>query len=306
MPSAEDRAATRRIRVKALAWLLVFLAVLSAAVTAYGASSGPLGRAYPWLAVGSLVIGTVALTYGVGWHRAAAVVRAADAGDRVAAAYLRYGPQLGSVAWWWTTPPIRSSTERRRMTAVGILLLAVAVIGGVMTAVLWHTPISRGILAMTVLSIIPMLVVGLWAVVFAARPDERIGRAAGPLYYILLIAGLISSGLVWAAAHDGYALGVLATAYGLALNCIRGLRHLVPVILANDIFVPTNRSAIDADVARMAADEPQVPMEGPGSPERRRVRAKYERRMLLRYTLRTILLLIMLAAVVALKVAFGG
>ncbi|PJM73861.1 hypothetical protein CS006_01435 [Bifidobacterium primatium] len=305
VPTAEDRAAVRRIRAKTLIWLVVFLAVLVAAVMAYD-GGGPLARAYPWLAIGSLVVGTVALTYGIGWRRAAAVIHAAGAGDRIAAAYLRYGPQLGSVAWWWTTPPVRSSTERRRMTAVGVLLLVVAVIGGVMTVALWNTPISRGYLATVTLSVIPMLVVGVWAVTFAAKPNERIGRAAGLLYYALLIAGLISLGLAWTATHDGYALGVLITVYGFALNCIRGLRHLVPVILANDIFIPTGRSAIDADVARMAAAEPQVPMDGPGSPQMRRVRARYERRMLLRYTLRAVLLLIMLAAVVAFKVAFGG
>ncbi|WP_143248540.1 hypothetical protein [Bifidobacterium vansinderenii] len=262
----------------------------------------PLRRAYPWLALGTLVVGVVALTYAIGWRRATKLIREAESGDPVSAAFLRHGPQLGTVDWWWTSLPVRPHVERRHIRALGVMLLVLAV--GIMISEirLWRSPLMVEFGMAMALSCIPLIAIGVWCLSFVRHPTEHRIVVLGRMQWAMLAVGLISLAVVWLTSFDMYAAGALATMYGFSLNYARGIRLLSYAALPGEVVIPHDRERIDADLERMARTEPQIPMDDLGM---RAVRAKRERRMALRYALLSALFLLMLIAFVVLKLTLG-
>lgn len=262
----------------------------------------PLRRAYPWLALGTLAVGIVTLTYAIGWRRATRLIREAESGDPVSAAFLQYGPQLGTVDWWWTSLPVRPHVERRHIRAFGVILLVLAV--GIMISEirLWRSSLMAEFGMAMALSCIPLIAIGVWCLSFVRHPTEHRIVVLRRMQWLLLAVGLISLAVVWLTSSDVYAAGALATMYGFALNYARAVHMLSYAALPGDVVIPQDRERIDADLERMARTEPQIPMDELGM---RAVRAKRERRMALRYALLSALFLLILIAFVVLKLALG-
>ncbi|WP_214306319.1 hypothetical protein [Bifidobacterium callimiconis] len=262
----------------------------------------PLRRAYPWLALGTLAVGIVTLTYAIGWRRATRLIREAEAGDPVSAAFLQHGPQLGTVDWWWTSLPVRPHMERRHIRAFGVILLVLAV--GIMISEirLWRSPLMAEFGMAMALSCIPLIAIGIWCLSFARHPTEHRIVVLGRLQWVLLVVGLISLAFVWMTSSDVYEAGAIVAMYGFALNYARGIRMLSYAALPGDVVIPHERERIDADLERMARSEPQIPMDELGM---RKVRTKRERRMMVRYALLSALFLLILIAFVVLKLTLG-
>lgn len=264
-----------------------------------------LSRAYPWLASGAFALSVVALAYVVGWRRSAATIRDAAAGDPIAIAYLKRGPQLGTVEWWWATPPVRPSTERRKVFAMGVILALAAVTFIIMEVVmrlLGISPAMNGFRIGFAFACLPFLALAVWCFVFVARPTEGAIRVLGRMRWALIVLGVIGLIVTWMLSHDGYACGALAMAYGSACTLLRAVRSVASIALPGPVTMPRYRERIDADIARRARAESQVASEGWGLDM---VRAKRERRMFLRYTLVSVGFLAFVALIAWAKTMLG-
>lgn len=265
----------------------------------------PLGKAYPWLACAAFALAVVALTYLVGWRRAAAVVRDSDAGDPIAIAYLKRGPQLGSVEWWWATPPVRPKAERRKVVAMGVVFAVAAAAFMVMEMAIWLLDKPAGVSSILVaapFASVPFLALAVWCFLFAAHPTERLIRMLGRVRWGLLAIGLIGLLVTGMVAQDFYAGGLLAAVYVTSHTFIQALRALATTALPGPVTMPRYREEIERDVARRAQAESQVASEGWGL---EMVRAKRERRMFLRYTLISIGLIACIALATWAKLQLG-
>ena len=265
----------------------------------------PLGKAYPWLACAAFALAVVALTYLVGWRRAAAVVRDSDAGDPIAIAYLKRGPQLGSVEWWWATPPVRPAAERRKVVAMGVVFSVAAAAFLVMEAAMWLLGLSKTISSILVaapFASVPFLALAVWCFLFAAHPTEQLIRMLGRVRWGLLVIGLIGLLVTGMMAQDFYAGGLLAAVYITSYTFIQALRALATTALPGPVTMPRYREEIERDVARRAQAASQVASEGWGLDM---VRAKRERRMFLRYTLISIGLIACIALATWAKLQLG-
>ncbi|PLS29835.1 hypothetical protein [Bifidobacterium parmae] len=264
--TSADRAALRRIRVRASIWLAAFLALLACAVAAGADRAGatPLGRVYPWLAIVAFVVGVGALTYLIGWRRAAALIRDAEDGDRVAAAYLRRGPQLGTVDWWWTQPPVRPSSERRRVLALGaIQLVAAALLLGIdvalaVSGVFADAGMSGFPLAIA-LSCVPLIAVGAWCVAFRFHPTERRVRTLRRMQWALFAYGLVGLAVVGLLSRGVAACAAYTTVVVFAGSVSRAVTPIARMALPDHVVVADTRAAIDEDIARRVRAEAQVP-----------------------------------------------
>ncbi|MBT1175096.1 hypothetical protein JS530_06215 [Bifidobacterium sp. LC6] len=247
-----------------------------------------LSRAYPWLACAAFALVCVAGTYTLGWRRAANTIRDADAGDPIAIAYLKRGPQLGTVEWWWATPPVRPSSERRKVVAMGVLLTFAAAAFIAIPVVMWllgGVGSILGLLLAFAFAALPFAALAIWCFLFASHPSEGKIRALGRLSWALLGAGLLGLVMIGWLAHDSsslYAGGVLVMAYGASQTFVRALRSLATIAMPGPVTMPRYREHIEQDVARRARKESQVASEGWGLDM---VRAKRERSMFVRYTL---------------------
>ncbi|MBT1163277.1 hypothetical protein [Bifidobacterium felsineum] len=246
-----------------------------------------LSRAYPWLACAALALACVALTYTLGWRRAASVIRDADTGDPIAIAYLKRGPQLGTVEWWWATPPVRPSSERRKVVVLGVMLLCAAVAFIAMLVVMWllgGLGSASGLLVAFAFSALPFAVLAIWCFVFAVHPSEGKIRALRWMGWALLGSGLLGLLMIGWLSHDSYlyAGGTIAMVYGASQTFVRALRSLGTIALPGPVTMPRYRERIEQDIARRARAESQVASEGWGLDM---VRAKRERSVFVRYTL---------------------
>ncbi|KAB7789206.1 hypothetical protein [Bifidobacterium cebidarum] len=250
-------------------------------------NSTMLNRAYPWLACAAFALACVSLTYAVGWRRASTVIHDADAGDPIAIAYLKRGPQLGTVEWWWATPPVRPASERRKVVALGVMLAfaAVAFIAiPIVMRLLGGIGGALDLLMAFALSALPFVALSIWCFVFAAHPSEGKIRVLRWMGWALLGAGLLGVLAIGWLSQDSYlyAGSTLVMVYTAAQTFIRALRSLATIALPGPVTMPQYREHIEQDIAMRARTESQVASEGWGLDM---VRAKRERSMFVRYTL---------------------
>lgn len=344
-----EQAMVRRIGAKAAVWSAVFVILLAAAALAWGPASvgSPaqvrgmlhlpayayrwataypwLTAAYPWLAGAAFVTLIVAITYLVGWTRAAGVIRDAEAGDRVAFTYLKKGPRLGSIEWWWMSPPVRPRSEGRKVTLFGVIM-AFAAIAFISLAVLmimldWGRPRGRALgaafPASMLLSAVPMVAFSAWCFAFTARPSAGKVRAAGVMRWVLFGVGLLGLGGIWWLDSHGIgpwtgvgtsalaALGaIVVAAYGMTLRFIVAARALATIALDRYITVPTPRRHIDEELRRMGESERQQPFDGTNSTAAR-VNRRRERRLALRVTLYVVVFVVLVVVGSWIKVRSG-
>ncbi|MBT1180651.1 hypothetical protein JS531_01395 [Bifidobacterium sp. CP2] len=311
-----ERAAVAAIRAKALIWLVAFLIALVAAVVAcLGGTHGglwgvgdpaALARAYPWLACAAVVTGVVALTYTLGWRRGAAVIRDAAAGDRIAVAYLRHGPRLGTVEWWWANPPVRPSSERRKVVVMGVVLSFVAVAFVSMAVGMWvfDAPVGGpGPASASLFAAAPFVALAAWCFVYAARPVERAIRVLGLIRWASIGMGLIGIAVTGAMPHGRvFAGGLIVASYAASHTMVRALRSLAVMALPGPVTMPRYREDIERDVARRARRGGQVASEGWGLDM---VRERRERAMFVRYTLISVGLIAIIAVAAWVRTMMG-
>ncbi|PWG63196.1 hypothetical protein [Bifidobacterium callitrichidarum] len=280
----------RRIRVKALIWTVLLVIVFAVAVFAWFAPKGTaLAKAYGYLAIAALAVFIVAVTYLVGWSRGSSQLHATSAGDEIWVRYTLEGPVFGSMEWWWTAPPVNPDLHRRKVLIIGILLVVVALIfaaGGIAGAVLAPALFSRIISMAMVLIAVPPLSAAVAAFSFLHSPTSANLRwfiyARRFSFWFTLVAAAIVLLLSDDATQTASMLGLMAVMWTLVAGAASGMRNAAETSLMRRGAFAEQRSGIDRDLRRMAAENPQTVFDPTGMDQ---VRKRRERKLAIRYTL---------------------
>lgn len=297
--SDRDRAALRRMRLKAVLWCLLFAGLLVGAVVAY------MRPAYPWLASGAFVALIVALTYVLGWMRGARQLAAADAGDAVACRYTLEGPVFGSVEWWWSASPVVRRHDRGRLAVMGGFMLALVV---AFAALAW---IARGIgplfVVASVMLVAPPLAMGVTCFAFLAHPSAGAVRWFTRVRWGCWLYLVVCVGVLFYLGREGHDVATVVGVFAVMGTLISSGGIGIGAVAASSLqrpgtFAP-QRARIDADLRRMAASDPQSALDDAAMS---RVNRRRERRNLMRAALGIGVFLLIVAAEVLIRYRFHG
>ncbi|NMM99519.1 hypothetical protein G1C96_0096 [Bifidobacterium sp. DSM 109958] len=290
--SARDRAALRRIRIKAIAWTLLFAALAAGAVAAYRTA------AYPWFGWSALAALVVAGTYLVGWSRGARQLAAADDGDEIACRYTLEGPVFGSVEWWWSASPVIRRHDRGRLAIMGVLMAFVAAAFAALAVVTWLVLHMEPLFAVaSALLVVPPLALCVVCFAFLAHPSARavqwFVRARWGCWGYLVVAAGVLLFLGRDERNVAQIIAVFAVMGTLVSSGAIGLRSVAAASLERQGAFTPQRARIDADLRRMAAEDPQSALDDAAMS---RVNRRRERRNLVRAALGVAAFLLIVAA----------